>query len=273
MSHALNLKFQEAVIRRDNKGHVSFFTASSDPQTPTKNKSSHKGSISERVASRILGMIKSGNLITGDKMPTEQQMCSAFGISRPALREALKALTVMGVLDSRQGGRYTVTDLSSKRLVEPFNMMLSMTDYNASEHFEARALVDLELVRFCGVRASFEHRKRLIELAEDGKAFYRDAVAFRLLDIEFHQAINLGADSPMLSTLSSCLYDVGLDLRRVASQMTGVIETSVEHHCIIAKAIMAKDTQAAMVAYRLYLEHIRDTTVTVKTKSKSKSSQ
>jgi DNA-binding FadR family transcriptional regulator len=55
--------------------------------------------------------------------------------------------------------------------------------------------------------------------------------------------------------------------------MKGVIETSVEHHCIIAKAIMTKDTQAATVAYRLHLEHIRDTTVTVKTKSKSKSSQ
>jgi hypothetical protein len=72
LSHALNLKFQEAVIRRDNKGHVSFFTASSDPQTPTENKSSNKGSISERVASRILGMIKSVNLRKRNKGKTRK---------------------------------------------------------------------------------------------------------------------------------------------------------------------------------------------------------
>jgi len=74
-------------------------------------------SISEQVANRILGMIKSGNLKSGDRLPTEQQMAIALGISRPPLREALKALTLMGVLESRQGGRYTVTDLSPSRLV------------------------------------------------------------------------------------------------------------------------------------------------------------
>ena len=267
MSQSFDLKFRDADIRRDNKGLVSFTTSSSVPKKIFENKLPQKTSISKQVASRILGMIKSGNLISGDKMPTEQQMCLAFGISRPALREALKALTIMGVLDSRQGGRYTITDLSSKRLFEPFNMMLSMTDYNVGDHFEARALVDVELVRLCGTRASFEDRKRLVELAEDGKAFHHDPVAFRLLDIEFHQAINLGADSPMLSTLSSSLYDLGLDLRRVASEMNGVIQTSVKHHCLIAEGIMAKDTQAALAAYRLHLEHIRDTTLTVKAKS------
>jgi GntR family transcriptional repressor for pyruvate dehydrogenase complex len=53
--------------------------------------------ISEQVASRILSMIKSGNLKPGDRLPTEQQMGIAFAISRPPLVEALKALTLMGV--------------------------------------------------------------------------------------------------------------------------------------------------------------------------------
>jgi len=55
-------------------------------------------SISEQVSGRIVAMIKSGNLKSGDKLPTEQQMCLALGISRPPLREALKALTLIGVL-------------------------------------------------------------------------------------------------------------------------------------------------------------------------------
>ena len=262
-----DLKFHEAGIERDNRGVVSFVAKARSTKGLANQKSYNRESIAQKVASRILGMIKTGNLVTGDRMPTEQQMCLAFGISRSALREALKALTVMGVLESRQGGRYTVTDLSSKRLVEPFNIMLSLAGYTADEHFEARVLIDIELVRLCTENASTDLRERIAKLADDGHAFYNDSVAFRLLDIEFHEAINIGAKSPMLSTLSRCLYDVGLDLRRVASELDGVIQTSVEQHCLVAQSIILSDVEAAVEAYKLHLRHIRDTTISVKLKS------
>ncbi len=185
----------------------------------------------------------------------------AFGISRPPLREALKALTLMGVLESRQGGRYTVTDLSSSRLIAPFNVMLSVADYDVHEHFEARAVVDLELVRLCTERAGAETKARILKLARDGVAFHDDPVAFRLLDIEFHQAINNGAGNALLSALAQGLYDVALDLRRAASTVPGMIKKSVIQHCEVAEAIIADDSAAAVAAYRHHLEHVRDTTV------------
>ena len=218
-------------------------------------------SISEQVANRIMAMIKSGNLKAGDRLPTEQQMGIAFGISRPPLREALKALTLMGVLESRQGGRYTVTDLSPSRLVAQFNVMLSVGDYDVHEHFEARAVVDLELVRLCTERAGPEQRQRIMKLAVDGRAFHHDPVAFRLLDIEYHQALNDGAGNRLLTALAQGLYDVGLDMRRVASAVPGVIEKSVGQHCEVADAVMAGDAERAVAAYRRHLEHVRDTTI------------
>jgi DNA-binding FadR family transcriptional regulator len=218
-------------------------------------------SISEQVANRILGMIKSGNLKSGDRLPTEAQMGIAFGISRPPLREALKALTLMGVLESRQGGRYTVTDLSPSRLAAPFSTMLSFGEFDVNDQFEARALVDLELVRLCCARASTEQRQRIHTLAVDGRAFHSDPVAFRLLDIEFHQALNAGAANRLLSTLAQGLYDVGLDVRRVASTLPGVIEKSVRQHVEVADAISAGNSEAAVAAYRRHLEHVRDTTI------------
>ncbi len=217
--------------------------------------------ISEQVANRIMAMIKSGNLKSNDRLPTEQQMGIAFGISRPPLREALKALTLMGVLESRQGGRYTVTDLSPSRLVAPFNVMLSMADYDVNEHFEARAVVDLELVRRCTERASKEQRQRIWKLAADGRAFLHDPVAFRLLDIEFHQALNNAAGNRLLSALAQGLYDVGLEVRRVASTVPGVIKKSVAQHCKVAEAVLIGDVNLAVSAYRLHLEHVRDTTI------------
>lgn len=218
-------------------------------------------SISEQVANRIMAMIKSGNLKSGDRLPTEAQMGIAFGISRPPLREALKALTLMGVLVSRQGGRYTVTDLSPGRLVAPFNTMLSVADFDVHQQFEARAVVDIELVRLCAERAAPELRQRIHKLAVDGGAFEHDPVAFRLLDIEYHQAINAGAGNPLLSALAQVLYDLGLEVRRTASEVPGVIEKSVRQHMAVADALLKADAAAAVAAYRQHLEHVRDTTI------------
>jgi GntR family transcriptional repressor for pyruvate dehydrogenase complex len=217
--------------------------------------------ISEQVASRILSMIKSGNLRTGERLPTEAQMCIAFGISRPPLREALKALTLMGVLESRQGGRYMVTDLSPSRLIAPFNVMLSVGDYDVNEHFEARTIVDLELIRLAAERATPAQRARIMQHAVDGRAFYDDTVAFRLLDAEFHQALNDAASNRFLSALAQGLYDIAIDVRRVASGFAGVIEKSVGQHIDIAKAVAAGDAAAAVAAGRRHLEHVRDTTI------------
>ena len=218
-------------------------------------------SIAEQVAHRILGMIKSGNLKAGDNLPTEAQMGIAFGISRPPLREALKALTLMGVLTSRQGGRYSVTDLSPSRLIAPFNTMLTAVDYDVQTQFEARSTVDLELVRLCTLRATPEERQRLLKLAVDGRAFEGDPVAFRLIDIEFHQALNIGGRNALLTAMAQGLYDLGLDVRRVASEVPGVIAKSVTQHVEVAEAVVAGDADAAMKAYRHHLEHVRDTTI------------
>ena len=153
-----------------------------------------RASISEQVSNRILNMIKTGNLKAGDKLPTEQQMCLALGISRPPLREALKALTLMGILESRQGGRYMVTDLSPNRLVTPFNILLSVADDDLQKQFEARAVVELELVRFCVERASEDEVSRISYLADEGHKFEGDAVGFRLLDAESDLYAGIGRD-------------------------------------------------------------------------------
>ncbi|MHA1547517.1 MAG: FadR/GntR family transcriptional regulator [Alphaproteobacteria bacterium] len=218
-------------------------------------------SIAERVTNRVVEMIKVGNLKRGDKLPTEHQMAIAFGISRPPLREALKALTIMGVLESRQGGRYTVTDLSPGRLVAPLNVMLSIGDYDVEEQFEPRYVVDVELVRLCTERASKEERARILKLAVDGRAFHDDPVAFRLLDLEFHTALYQGGRSRLLSAIAQMLYNVGLEIRRHASTLPGVIEKSVAQHCEVAEAILAEDAAAAASAYARHIKHTQDTTI------------
>ena len=86
-------------------------------------------------------------------------------------------------------------------------------------------------------------------------------MAFRLIDIEFHQAINTSARNTLLAALAQGLYDLGLDVRRMASEIPGVITKSVGQHVVVAEAIAGGDTVAAVAAYRSHLEHVRDTTI------------
>jgi GntR family transcriptional regulator, transcriptional repressor for pyruvate dehydrogenase complex len=104
-------------------------------------------------------------------------------------------------------------------------------------------------------------RERILKLAVDGQALYQDAVAFRLLDLEFHEALYVGASNRLLCALAQGLYDVGLDVRRVASTMPGIIEKSVRQHIEVAEAVVARDAAAATAAYRRHLEHVRDSTI------------
>jgi GntR family transcriptional repressor for pyruvate dehydrogenase complex len=155
--------------------------------------------------------------------------------------------------------------------VAPFTVMLSVGDYDVNEHFEARAVVELELIRLGTARATSEQRARIMQHAIDGKAFYDDPVAFRLLDIEFHQSLNDAADNRLLSALAQGLYDIGLDVRRVASAMPGNIEKSVAQHIVVADAVLAKDAIAAVEAYRHHLEHVRDTTIEAMSRARAAS--
>ena len=119
----------------------------------------------------------------------------------------------------------------------------------------------MELTRLCAVRASDAERQRIRRLAQDGRAFYNDPVAFRLLDIEYHRAINEPAGNALIIALAQGLYDVGLDMRRIASTLPGVIEVSVAQHCEVADAICDRDPEAAAAAYRRHLEHVAETTI------------
>ncbi len=77
------------------------------------------------------------------------------------------------------------------------------------------------------------------------------------------------ARNRLLSAVAQGLYDIGLDVRREASQVPANIEKSVRQHIEVAEAVMAGDAEAAVAAYLRHLEHIRDTTIEVLSKHNS----
>jgi GntR family transcriptional regulator, transcriptional repressor for pyruvate dehydrogenase complex len=216
--------------------------------------------IAERVADRLLGLIRSGNLKAGDKLPTENELAEAMHVSRPIVREALRGLSIMGVVESRQGGRCYVTDLAPERLLGPLELVIALDESNVNALYEARVVVECGLIRAAAAKVTDENLALLRDLAEAGYRRASDPVGFRVLDQEFHTLLMKLAGNPVLERVAASLYQLGMEFRRAASETPGVLDRSAAEHDAIVQALASRDPDRADDAMRTHLQSINRTT-------------
>lgn len=221
-------------------------------------------SASARVAEQLRDLIASGNLAPGDRLPSENELARALQVSRPVVREALRGLAMLGLVETRQGGGATVTDLTAERLLEPLGFYLSLRDHSTAEVFRARALIDAGLAHDAALRASEAERAQLLDIARTGFDLVGDPTGFRVLDARFHALIMDAAGNAFLAAVSRALYSLDMELRRRASAMPGVLDRSARQHEEIARAIAEGDAPRAALAMTAHVEHVRATTLAAK---------
>jgi len=229
-----------------------------------RDKVDRKTSHSNLIADRITRLVQVGNLRAGDILPIETVMSEALGVSRPVLREALKMLSVLGLIGSRQGGAHVVTDLRPETLIRPVQFLATMDDYDPRVHYEARVVIDAELTRLAASRASRREAAQILDLARRGAGLENDPVAFRLHDFDFHMAVNEAADNILLMRMSQALYELGLEWRRMASGNPANVLRSLAEHLQIANAIVDRNPDAADAAQRVHVDSILKTTLQAK---------
>ncbi len=218
-------------------------------------------SASETIAEQLRQVIASGTIGAGEKLPSENELARTFEVSRPVVREALRGLTMMGIVESRKGGGCYVTDLTAPRLMEPLSFYLSLRDYSMDEMFRARVLIDSELARGAALAVDQEQVASLKKMVRMGFELTDDPVGFRVMDAQFHALIATAGGNAFLHSVSQSLYGLAVDLRRKASEMPGVLKQSARDHEAIALAIEAGDPDAAGNAMTRHVENIRETTI------------
>ena len=220
--------------------------------------------LADDVAMRISHLVKIGNLLPGDVLPVETKMAEALGISRPVLREALKMLTVLGVVESRQGGAHTITDLTPRTMMKPLQFMTQLDEYDPHQHYQARSVLDCSLTRMACVNATPADVRRILDIAARGIGLEHDPIAFRLLDYEFHTAVNEAAGNAVLLRLSQSLYELGVSWRQRASELPANICKSVAEHIAIGEAIQDRDQDRAEAAQKAHIDSVLISTLKVK---------
>ncbi|MCJ8323409.1 MAG: FadR family transcriptional regulator [Rhizobiales bacterium] len=218
-----------------------------------------KGS-SQHIADQLLELIQSGNLKAGDKLPTEGKLVETFRMSRPVVREALRGLSIMGVLESHQGGGTYVTDLSPSRLTKSLQFVIKIDDQTIETLSEARIVVEKEMIRLSVDRITTEELARLQSYLPMGERLKNDPVAFRVMDLEFHSLIWEAAGNPFLKRIAEGLYNTGVEHRRIASELENVLAKSATEHAEIYEALRMRDIERAVAATVGHLNSIRKST-------------
>ena len=218
-------------------------------------------SLSEIVAKRILEMVTNRALKPGDQLPPERDLADMLNVSRPSVREAIRGLSILGVVTSRQGGGAFISQLDGEALLGPIRFFLSLEEMNIRELYDARSLIEGDVARRAAQNISDEQLKLLAEILESQVATLSDPTQFRASDFQFHEAIWVACGNAFLKRIGESLNALGLEFRRRASEQPHVLEQSLKDHHRLYEALKAGDAAAAARAAEEHMHNVYRSTI------------
>ena len=207
----------------------------------------------ERIATRLISLITDRQLRSGDKLPPERELAAIMQVSRPSLREALRALAMLNVVEIRQGSGTYVRSLTPEVLIEHLDFVFALDDATFTELLEARQMLEPGLAAAAAARATDEELAQLHACVERAAAHVDDPEAFLVADLELHQIISAAARNQITARIMDGLTRLGMASRRRTATLPGVRAQSVQDHRAIVEALVRRDPEAAANIMRQHL--------------------
>lgn len=200
--------------------------------------------VTDEAILRIKEMIVSGDLLPGQRLPPEKELSERLGLSRNSLREAVKGLELIKVLDVRQGDGTYVTSLEPHLLLEAMSFVVDLhQDQSVVEIFEVRRVLEPHAAWRAARAITDEQIAALREMltSVDESTSVEDLVAH---DIEFHRLINQAGGNAYLASLLDGLSSSTVRARvwRGITEERSVARTLEEHRAIV-EALAARDPE------------------------------
>lgn len=212
---------------------------------------------SDRAIARIRDLIVEGELPPGQRLPPEKELAEALGVSRNALREAVKALELVRVLDARQGDGTYVTSLEAPVLSEALAFILDLhRDDSLLEIFEVRRMLEPRAAALAASRID-DATLRILDdavAAVDPAGSVDDLVAH---DLTFHRTISAASGNGHLAGLLDALNGATVRARTWRGVTQGdVVQVTVAEHRGILEALRAHDAEGTRALAEQHIEGI-----------------
>jgi GntR family transcriptional regulator, transcriptional repressor for pyruvate dehydrogenase complex len=216
----------------------------------------------DEVVQQIEGLILEGVLSAGDRLPGERDLSAQFDVSRPILRDALKALEARGLVETRHGGGTHVADIVGEVFAPPMAELIRSHRKAAADYLEYRREVEAIAADYAARRATEDDRELLTAIVERMRAAHAvaDFEAEAAADVEFHNAIGECAHNiVLLHTLRSCYRLLAQDVfynRSVIYTLPGARDRLLEQHQAIYHAVVSGDPQGAREAAARHIDFV-----------------
>jgi GntR family transcriptional regulator, transcriptional repressor for pyruvate dehydrogenase complex len=215
-------------------------------------------SVSDEIANRLVASILAGKLHFGDKLPAERDMAIYFDVGRPSIREALRTLSVVGLIEVRHGEGAFVVDRHADFVAKAFSWVILLDPATTQEIIEARIAIEGSLARIAAQRRG-EHELADLDrnLAEMEAAITEerlDEERFSAADLAFHLTIAEASRNMALSRTLTAIRSLLESWIKRALATKETAELAVDQHRAILVALRDADADAAEVAMREHLE-------------------
>jgi GntR family transcriptional repressor for pyruvate dehydrogenase complex len=209
-----------------------------------------KKSVPEEIILELKSLIDSGHLSPGSKLPGERELAQMMNVSRPSLREALRVLSLLGVIENRPGSGTYLASSSERWPVEPFSILFLLKKSTLLEIFEARKLLEGGVAALAAEHRSEEDLLAMEETLKNMRLNLRHSEKYAKYELEFHRAIIEAAGNLVIADLMEKLYKLFKDTKSRVYRQYGLSNKSYrsqdcQNHELILNAIRARDAQMA----------------------------
>ena len=213
----------------------------------------------EQIVEQIEQSVQKGDLKPGDQLPAERELAEQFGVSRTAVREAVKALREKGLVEAYPGKGTFITSGSSNPMRQSLDRMMRSAQVDATSSLvEVREILEPEIAALAAVRATEENLNSLREAVAVMDAAKRDPDAYIEADLDFHLELAEAAANPLILSLIDSIIGVLREQRMRIFEVDGGPDRGQYHHKKILEAVEHQDAPGAREAMRAHLRQVRE---------------
>jgi GntR family transcriptional repressor for pyruvate dehydrogenase complex len=224
-----------------------------DANTQISALQAQRKNLSEVVAEAIMERIAQGEFGIGDRLPTEYGLMEAYGVGRNVVREAVRQLVALGLLDVRPGRGAIVVSVEADGALDTRVVSALLSDQTVKDLYEFRMLIEVEIVARAAERATpadiaaiaDEHRRYARLLAAGGPVY--------LADVAFHRAIAVASGNSVYVRVIDALSDLLEATRKQTDHVPQAPETALSEHEEILEAVRAHQVRRSRAAMRKHI--------------------
>jgi GntR family transcriptional regulator, transcriptional repressor for pyruvate dehydrogenase complex len=213
----------------------------------------------EQIVQQIEESVQKGALKPGDQLPAERELAQQFGVSRTAVREAIKTLHEKGLVEALPGRGTFITNGTSHSMRQSLDRILKSGQPDGTAWLvEFREILEPEIAALAATRAGKQDIAAMREAVHVMDAAQRDPEAFIEADLDFHLALAEAAANPLILSLIDSIVGLLREQRMQIFYVGGGPARGQMHHKRILDAVERRDSQGAREAMRHHLLQVRE---------------